>query len=277
MVKLRKLDNVPSLPITNIPSKQQKSTTNNNTTKKKSNNARAQHPLSESSGKQHSKKNNQQQKEELDFIRVKAKDQVPIATFWTALEPYLRNLAEEDRTFLLEKSDNAKYFLIPPLGQYYMDAWAEEDQAIGFESHGRSNSSSSYKSTSHKSKYNDAATNDEDSHGSGSLTERLLSSLVAEELIDPTEMSVKEEENEEEEEEESIEGKTVLELSSDPTDEIVDFEERLRRELRYAGLFGDGDVSINMYIHCTQYNLFFVIRLIGMQKRMTKSVQSYEA
>lgn len=244
MVKLRKLDNMPALPT--IPSKQQKSTTATNNTKKKSNNARAQHPLSESSGKQHSKKSNgHNQREELDFIRVKAKDQVPVATFWAALEPYLRNLTEEDRTFLLEKSDNAKYFLIPPLGQYYTEAWAEEDQAIGFDSHTRStsNSSASFKST-HKSKHQNNENSTEDDTGFGSLTDRLLSSLVTEELIDSSESQVKEEEEEDDETiDEPHQGKTVLELSTDPTDEIVDFEERLRRELRYAGLFGDDDVS----------------------------------
>lgn len=39
------------------------------------------------------------------------------------------------------------------------------------------------------------------------------------------------------------EGRTIVELSTRPPDEVVDFEERLKRELRYAGLFGDDEVK----------------------------------
>ncbi|KAG1058896.1 hypothetical protein G6F42_028495 [Rhizopus arrhizus] len=39
--------------------------------------------------------------------------------------------------------------------------------------------------------------------------------------------------------------KTVTQLTPDPTEDIVEFEERLKRELRYAGLFGDEDIDWN--------------------------------
>ncbi|CAO3652609.1 unnamed protein product [Mucor hiemalis] len=224
--------------------------------KRKSNNARAQHPLSESSGNgsgKHSKGgsvNRATPKEELDFVRVKPKDQVPIATFWTAMEPYFRNLTDEDRAFLLEKYDNAKLYLIPPLGQYYTDVWAEEDQSLGFGSHSRSSSKSS---TTDKLKYlqNNELTDEnllQNDIGCGTLTERLLSSLVTEELLDPSELEEDEEmedpmSSSEELHSSKHHGRTIMELYLEPTDEIVGFEERLRRELRYAGLFGDDDVS----------------------------------
>lgn len=261
IVKLKKMDNS-SPHTTGTDLKKRKSNNNNN------NNARAQHPLSESSGNgsgKHSKggggssgtvNNRATPKEELDFVRVKPKDQVPIATFWTAMEPYFRNLTDEDRAFLLEKNDNAKMYLIPPLGQYYMDVWAEEDQSLGFGSHSRSSSKSS--STTDKLKYlqNNELTDEnllQNDIGCGTLTERLLSSLVTEELLDPSELQLEEDEemddvaNSEDTHSNTNKhhGRTIMELSSEPTDEIVGFEERLRRELRYAGLFGDDDIDWN--------------------------------
>ncbi|KAI9361317.1 histone acetyltransferases subunit 3-domain-containing protein [Pilaira anomala] len=264
IIKLKKLDGFPSLASQNTtssssppPSKQ-----SNDTKKKKSNtHARAQHHHggeSSKQGKQHSKqKNFQQSKDDVDFVRVKPKDQVPIATFWTAMEPYFRNLTEEDRAFLLEKSDNSKPFLIPPLGQYYAEQWAEEDQAIGFGLHTRTPSRQSIDHTpQHKLKYLQREITDEnllqDDIGSGTLTERLLSSLVAEEILDPSEVkSFQNDDNDdpmsdvETDKQSKHHGRTIVELSSDPTEEIVSFEERLRRELRYAGLFADDDIDWN--------------------------------
>lgn len=173
------------------------------------------------------------------------------------MEPYFRNLTEEDRAFLLEKSDNSKPFLIPPLGQYYAEQWAEEDQAIGFGLHTRTPSRQTIDHTTtpqHKLKYLQREITDEnllqDDIGSGTLTERLLSSLVAEEILDPSEVnSFQNDDNDdpmsdvETDKQSKHHGRTIVELSSDPTEEIVSFEERLRRELRYAGLFADDDVS----------------------------------
>lgn len=284
VTKLKKLESLPTQSQSMSPPP-----ITNETKKKKSNNARAQHPLgaeSSKQGKQHSKQKNhhQQPKEELDFVRVKPKDQVPIATFWAALEPYFRNLSEEDRAYLLEKADNSKPYLIPPLGNYYAEQWAEEDRALGFGSHSRAPSRQNSVDHPHpKLKYLQHDLTDEnllqDDIGSGSLTERLLSSLVAEDLLDPSEATVNQSDDEEQTtdtdttvpKQSSHHGRTIVELSSDPTDEIVTFEERLRRELRYAGLFADDDVSFSYH------NIFILIlmlslRLIGMQKKTMRCV-----
>lgn len=267
------MEGLPSLSQSMSPPPMQQVT--NETKKKKNNNARAQHPLggeSSKQGKQHSKQKShyQQPKEEVDFVRVKPKDQVPIATFWAALEPYFRNLTEEDRAYLLEKADNSKPYLIPPLGQYYAEQWAEEDQALGFGMHTRTPSrQNSVDPHHHKLKYLQHEMTDEnllqDDIGSGSLTERLLSSLVAEDLLDPSEVSKNDSDDEEpvtdtdnsNMKQPKHHGRTIAELSSDPSDEIVSFEERLRRELRYAGLFADDDVSLICQIQIHQINMVF--------------------
>lgn len=188
-------------------------------------------------------------KEDLDFVRVKPKDQIPVTTFITAMEPYFAPLTEEDRSFLLEKGDSSKPYLIPPLGQYYADAWHEEDQAIGHDTKASPISSRQgsidpnvrqqpLKFISGKDIADDSFLLQDDVT-CGSLTERLLSSLVMEDIIDP----VKKEQDVIMEEPQSPEGQTIAEMASDPSDEIVNFEERLKRELQYAGLFGEDDVS----------------------------------
>ncbi|KAG1173315.1 hypothetical protein G6F70_005260 [Rhizopus microsporus] len=196
-----------------------------------------------------------QSKEELDFVRVKPKDQVPIATFWAAMEPYFRPLTEEDRQFLLEKSDTGKPFLIPPLGEHYLDQWAREDQLLQQQTKSPLNSRHSsvdpqsqqqQQQQQQKLRYvKEPITDDQllqDDLTSGSLTERLLSSLVAEDIIDPSELK---READEGEAEENTEDQDTQNKSVDRVLEIVDFEERLKRELRYAGLFGDDDVDWN--------------------------------
>lgn len=291
IVKLKKLDGLPTLsqsmspPPQPPPSHQHQQPIasmhhqlTNETKKKKSNHARAQHPLggessssSSKQGKQHSKQKSHQQqpKEEVDFVRVKPKDQVPIATFWAALEPYFRNLTEEDRAFLLEKADNSKPYLIPPLGHYYAEQWAEEDQALGFGIHTRTPSRQGSVDHHPKLKYLYEITDEnllQDDVSSGSLTERLLSSLVAEDLLDPSQLntaSKSQSDDDEDDQSNQLEdqikqekhhGRTIVELSSDPTDEIVSFEERLRRELRYAGLFADDDVSCILFFFPSHVN-----------------------
>ncbi|CAO3665345.1 unnamed protein product [Rhizopus stolonifer] len=144
--------------------------------------------------------------EELDFIRVKAKDQVPLNTFWTAIEPYFRPLTEQDREFLLEKPDAGKSFLIPPLGEHYQEQWKREDKLLQINHNEQSLP--------------------RPRPNSESLVDRLLSSLVSEDLLDdPLEISDDEEETEQ----------------FDKSIEIVDFEERLKRELQYSGLFKNDD------------------------------------
>ncbi|KAI7880414.1 hypothetical protein K492DRAFT_147147 [Lichtheimia hyalospora FSU 10163] len=221
--------------------------------------------------------------EDLDFVRVKAKDQVPVTTFWGAMDYYFRQLTEDDRKFLLEKGDDVKPFLIPPLGQHYLETWANEEANVvppnSTHTRGRSNSpapnnripdpdismtgngasSSSETLPPERVRYlkqGEAMTDDyllTDDLSCGSLTERLLSSLVLEDLVDVSEIKAMASEEEEEDDDpmdtDSVSsysgGRTITELAPGPPDDIIDFEERLKRELRYAGLFTDDDIDWN--------------------------------
>lgn len=184
-----------------------------------------------------------------------------------------------------------KPFLIPPLGQHYLETWANEEANVvppttSSQTRGRSNSpapnnnnrissdpdismtgngasSSSETLPPHPPervrylKQGEALTDDyllTDDLSCGSLTERLLSSLVLEDLVDVSDIKAMAAASEEEDEEDdpmdtdSVSsysgGRTITELAPDPPEDIVDFEERLKRELRYAGLFTDDDVGV---------------------------------
>ncbi|KAI9323781.1 histone acetyltransferases subunit 3-domain-containing protein [Dichotomocladium elegans] len=250
----------------------------------------------EHQGKHPKAKSQQRIENDVDFVRVKPKDQVPILTFWSGMEPYFRPLTEEDRKFLLEKGDDVKPYLIPPLGRHYREVWAEQAAESGLPSsssststtRGRSNSpapiSNNGNGVTGRAPHPDAQAASETAETAatkqepvrylrstenftddflltndlscGSLAERLLSSLVIEELVDAEELRMIAKEEDEENEEgdpmdldasstSSFPGRTITELTSEQPEEIVEFEERLKRELRYAGLFGDDDIDWN--------------------------------
>lgn len=174
--------------------------------------------------------NNNNISHDVDFVRVKAKDQVPILNFWTTIEPYFKVLAEEDRDFLIEKHNDEKPYIIPPLGRHYTDIWSEDELPAMSRSHSPATSSSSHDHL----RYIDQITDDhlfKDDITCGNLTERLLSSLVADDNITIAE------------EDDDIFNYDPVGKQYTPHDDIVQFEERLKSELRYAGLFGEDDVS----------------------------------
>ncbi|ORX58751.1 hypothetical protein DM01DRAFT_1333370 [Hesseltinella vesiculosa] len=211
------------------------------------------------------KKNGNNSNNDVDFVRVKPKDQVPITTFWTYLDPYFRSVTEEDREFLLQKGDDVTPYLIPPLGPYYKDVWNEEDRGLpnsrpqspAFSSHHDDSSHSNHPTDRLKYVNPDHSLTDDylmtDDISSGTLAERLLSSLVAEDVGvtgDDLASYVAASHDDLAPDPEDVDmpqagGRTVVELSSQPPDAVVDFEERLKRELRYAGLFADDEVEWN--------------------------------
>ncbi|KAI8994778.1 histone acetyltransferases subunit 3-domain-containing protein [Pilobolus umbonatus] len=206
--------------------------------------------------------------QEVDFVRVKAKDQVPILNFWAVIDPHFKPLSEEDRELLLKKPDDEKYHIIPPLGRHYSEIWSEDEQ---LPSMSRSNSpatssiSGGSRQGSHdhifSGKYNHSYTSDDqhlykDDGRCGNLTERLLSSLLSDTMA-TEKVSIAHEEEEEDifsiaptdiigrKLEDNNYIRSLEEMTSISAEESAHFEERLKRELRYAGLFGEDDVNID--------------------------------
>ncbi|KAJ2849605.1 Transcriptional regulator [Coemansia brasiliensis] len=193
-----------------------------------------------------------------DFSRVKVTNQVPIQTFWTSLEPYFRNITDEDLSFLENTSEDQEPFAIPKLGKFYAYKWAEEEVAH-FPDH-LHNSKTRYiaksllgSGTSGKSRVNSSASGDNlamslDTTQLAPLTERIVSALVAERLILDEDSKVKSEKSD------SRYDAFGIDYSLNEKDDIesrqrmlnggiASFEERLKRELQYIGILDDGDVD----------------------------------
>ncbi|KAL7752771.1 Transcriptional regulator [Sorochytrium milnesiophthora] len=65
-----------------------------------------------------------------DYSRVKPpQNQVSLTTFWSHIEPWLRDLTEDDLRFLEAQDDDPKLYTVPPLGQPYQELWREQDQS----------------------------------------------------------------------------------------------------------------------------------------------------
>ncbi|KAI9319633.1 histone acetyltransferases subunit 3-domain-containing protein [Dichotomocladium elegans] len=174
--------------------------------------------------------------DDLDFVRVKPHNQVPISTFWEAMEPYFRPLTEDDRKYLMKKEDDPSIYEVPPLGKHYLEQWAEEDKAITGADHSRwsrcSASSSSEVAAQHTPPHE-------------GLLDRLLCALVPE-SADMLESDRDDDRNDDDDDDDD-DGPCGTDEEHDP-DEIISyydhpedpvFEERLKQEIQYIGLLND--------------------------------------
>ncbi|KAI9342154.1 histone acetyltransferases subunit 3-domain-containing protein [Pilaira anomala] len=231
LVKLKRLDNVQPNSQPTSSKSHSKSGQGSHTKKKKSIETPIRHSNKQSQNIKNRPSNHNNVSHEVDFVRVKAKDQIPIVTFWTTIEPYFKVLAEEDREYLIEKEQDEKPYIIPPLGRHYTDVWSEDELPAMSRSHSPATSSSSHDNL----RYVDQITEDhlyKDDITCGNLTERLLSSLVPDDNIT------------------IVEDEDDIYYNYDPVGkppyhDIAQFEERLKSELRYAGLFGEDDMDWN--------------------------------
>ncbi|KAF9382307.1 Transcriptional regulator [Podila verticillata] len=225
-----------------------KPSTNRNNTPKS-----AQHKTGDKahSGAQQKKKKNEHHTEKTqkpppkvqevqeDFSKVKVANQIPIQTFWTSMEPFFRQFTEADRAVLEEEGDQVTPLLIPPLGKHYLDVWAEEERSLmpfdGYNS--RRNSVDSTKdiipSRNAVSSVPFELTEDnidQDEVSCGPLTERIICSLISEE-VDPKLVK---------QDDESASQPAITQ--SHPRN-YAELEERVKRELRYIGLLGNEEID----------------------------------
>ncbi|KAG0095503.1 Transcriptional regulator [Podila epicladia] len=224
-----------------------KPATNRNSTPKS-----AQHKTGDKahSGTQQKKKKNEHHTEKTqkpppkvqevqeDFSKVKVANQIPIQTFWTSMEPYFRQFTEADRAVLEEEGDQVTPLLIPPLGKHYLDVWAEEERSLmpfdGYNS--RRNSVDSTKdiltsrNTVSSVPFELTEDNiDQDEVSCGPLTERIICSLISEEI----DLKLVKQDDE------PASQQTV---QSHPRN-YAELEERVKRELRYIGLLGNEEID----------------------------------
>ncbi|KAJ2501171.1 Transcriptional regulator, partial [Coemansia sp. RSA 2052] len=130
---------------------------------------------------------------------------VQIQTFWASLEPYFRNITEEDLALLEKTGDNQEAYTTPRLGKFYARAWAEEEvthfpdhmsnnktryaakHLLGTETHSQSQSAAAAAAAAAATSFQGAELVDSDlslnSVRLAPLTERIISALVAERLV----------------------------------------------------------------------------------------------
>ncbi|KAI7816550.1 histone acetyltransferases subunit 3-domain-containing protein [Gamsiella multidivaricata] len=179
-----------------------------------------------------------------DFSKVKVANQVPIQTFWASMEPYFRPFTESDRVVLEEEGDQVTPLLIPPLGKHYLDVWAEEDRALmpydGYESRRSSVDLVKDSTPSRNTVYNQPfeltdENIDQDEVSCGPLTERILCSLISEDVVDSKELK---------QDDDPPPSPSPAQTGVQSTARnYAELEERIKRELRYIGLLGNEEID----------------------------------
>ncbi|KAF8319448.1 hypothetical protein DL93DRAFT_2164651 [Clavulina sp. PMI_390] len=66
-----------------------------------------------------------------DFTNTKApQSQTPVSTFWKETETWMKNVGEEDVTFLGFTNTDTDAFTIPKLGKHYSEVWEEQEKLL---------------------------------------------------------------------------------------------------------------------------------------------------
>ena len=194
-----------------------------------------------------------------DFSKAKAPaTQVPITTFYTSIEPWLRPIREEDIGWLEYTADEVEPYVVPKLGRYYTEAWEEEDiqfyggvpTLLDF-SNSRAGPSSSSISASPLPKWDSATLAESDlvmEKGLGPVTERLVTALLPA-ADQSTWKSLKEAEDKYEARMAASKLGVNGSLAKDKVF-VSEFEERVKETTRYYGL-----LSSEVLFYITHYFL----------------------
>ncbi|WRT64729.1 uncharacterized protein IL334_001663 [Kwoniella shivajii] len=62
-----------------------------------------------------------------DFSNAKAPSQVAFTSFWSGVDPYLKDVKEDDLAMLGFKADAPESYEVPARGRHYTEIWDEED------------------------------------------------------------------------------------------------------------------------------------------------------
>lgn len=187
---------------------------------------------------------------DVDFSKTKPSNQVQFATFQSFIENFYRPFTEDDLKFLKNKyilpeslandpnyDPNVTPYLIPVLGQLYSQLWNEEENSGNYSPPPSYITKDSILPKSSSTELTDEALEYEDI-SCGPLVSRLLSAVLKEDSSDnPNGQTEVDDDN-------TIDSKATTALpdqqgkplSSVNTD-YTTLEERLKRELKYIGIF----------------------------------------
>jgi transcriptional adapter 3 len=163
-----------------------------------------------------------------DFSNTKAPTQTAQPTFWTSVEPYLREIREDDLAMLNFKADAPESYDIPARGRHYTEMWDEEDglplgttprYPVPSMRHGHGPQGLGHFTPATEMREEHLV---DEHRGLGNLTERIVAGIVENTNVQVTDGG------------DLYEGNRELARV-----DVVELEEKIKRELRGAMLLGD--------------------------------------
>ncbi|KAH7890086.1 histone acetyltransferases subunit 3-domain-containing protein [Phlebopus sp. FC_14] len=181
-----------------------------------------------------------------DFSKLKQPSQIPVNTFYTSIEPWIRGIKEEDIGFLEFTADEVEPYVIPKLGRHYLEVWEEADIEMyggplpGFSSHRTGESSGSLPKWDPSTLSEPDLLTEERTHGP--LTERLISALLP-----ISDVAVWKGVKAAEDAMEGRPGGTGAAAARREKLNVADLEERVQDTMRFHGLLqGPPDYSVKV-------------------------------
>jgi len=115
-----------------------------------------------------------------DYSKVKPQNQIPIATFYSYCDQFLRPMTEDDINFLQNTEDITPYMVIPPLGKHYLESWPEEDDS----SYKKKLANVHLTSESNEINSNESKIKQENDNEFTPLIDRIFGCLIEEDIVD---------------------------------------------------------------------------------------------
>ncbi|WWC59513.1 uncharacterized protein I303_102069 [Kwoniella dejecticola CBS 10117] len=181
-----------------------------------------------------------------DFSNAKAPTQVLFPTFWSGVEPYLRDIREDDLAMLGFKAVAPESFEMPARGRHYTEIWDEEDgnppgttsrmPVPNLRQQQLIEQNNGVQLLSHFVPTNDLRDDVliEEQKGLGSLTERVVAALVGR-----FGFGEKKEANGNMQDTSALEAEMA---DREPAKvDVIDLEERMKKELKAVMLLGEHD------------------------------------
>ncbi|GAA5872461.1 hypothetical protein JCM3774_006829, partial [Rhodotorula dairenensis] len=173
-----------------------------------------------------------------DFSNAKPGQQIAHSTFQNWVDAYLRPFGEDDLAVLAAKPEDLSPYIIPPLGKHYLERWEEEDLDPSQRTVSSSSSFNSPLEPPVLPRFRPDALTEDALAGEnvflGPLSERLMAALaVGEDGL----VSVGGGDADDDDAHSVDDGAYPPKLPMD----AVDFEERVKRELRYIGILPEDE------------------------------------
>ncbi|KAG4103224.1 hypothetical protein H8356DRAFT_1647483 [Neocallimastix lanati (nom. inval.)] len=113
-----------------------------------------------------------------DYSKVKPQNQIPITTFFSYCDQFLRPMTEDDIKFLQNTEDITPYMVIPPLGKHYLGSFSGNDNDLYKKKITNTNL------TSEPADFNSTVKQEGEDSEFTPLVDRIFGCLIEEEIVD---------------------------------------------------------------------------------------------